>query len=102
MAKVLIAMERKTLPANLHYTSPNRNVPALLDGRLQVVSEHTAWSGGYAGVSSSGFGGTNVHVLLKSPSHQRSFMSTPSSETALMGLFTFSGRSKEVTPTVTL
>ena len=89
-------MERQTLPANLHYNSPNPNVPALLDGRLKVVSENTPWAGGYAGVCSSGFGGVNVHVLLKSPSPQRPFVSTPDSGNNLR-LFTFSGRTKEVT-----
>lgn len=35
---------------------------------LQVVSENTPWPGGYAAVNSFGFGGANVHVLLRSPS----------------------------------
>ena len=100
VAKVLIAMERKTLPANLHYTSPNRDIPALLDGRLRVVSEHTAWAGGYVGVNSFGFGGTNVHVVLKSPSTQQ--LSAPPPEDAnSLGLFTFPGRTKEVILAVT-
>ena len=97
VAKVLIAMERRMLPANLHYTSPNRNVPALLDGRLHVVSENTAWSGGYVGVNSFGFGGSNVHVLLKSPNQQRSSVPAPDSDENGLRLFTLSGRTKEVT-----
>lgn len=31
------------------------------------MSENTPWPGGYAAVNSFGFGGANVHVLLRSP-----------------------------------
>lgn len=64
IAKVLIAMERGVIPANLHYGEPNPDIPALLDGRLKVVSTNTDFAGGYVGVNSFGFGGANVHVLL--------------------------------------
>lgn len=33
-----------------------------------MVSKNTPWPGGYAAVNSFGFGGANVHVLLRSPS----------------------------------
>lgn len=67
IVKVLLAMQRKELPRNLHYSSPNPEIPALVDGRIKVVSENTPWTGGYAAVNSFGFGGANVHVLLRSP-----------------------------------
>lgn len=67
IVKVLLAMQRKELPGNLHFSSPNPNIPPLLDGRIKVVSKNTPWSGGYAAVNSFGFGGANVHVLLRSP-----------------------------------
>lgn len=35
-AKVVIAMESGVIPQNLHFTSPNLDIPALSDGRLQV------------------------------------------------------------------
>lgn len=38
IAKVLIAMERGEIPANLHYDTPNPDIPALNDGRIQVGS----------------------------------------------------------------
>jgi len=66
LAKVLIAMEDRVIPANLHYRDPNPDIPALSDGRLSVVSQATNWTGGYVGINSFGFGGSNVHVLLKS------------------------------------
>ncbi len=63
--KVLLAMEHGTIPANLHFRTPNPDIPALLDGRLAVVAEHQPWRGGVAGINSFGFGGTNAHVILR-------------------------------------
>lgn len=34
--KVCVAMECGIIPPNLHYHVPNPDIPALLDGRLQV------------------------------------------------------------------
>ena len=59
-------MEEGAIPANLHYKSPNTDIPGLLDGRLSVVAEKTNWNGGYVGINSFGFGGSNVHAVLKS------------------------------------
>ena len=36
MAKVLIAMEKGVIPANLHFSQPNPDIAALHDGRIQV------------------------------------------------------------------
>lgn len=36
MAKVLLSMQHGTLPPNLHFVSPNPDIPGLSDGRLQV------------------------------------------------------------------
>ncbi|KAL3877568.1 hypothetical protein ACJMK2_035265 [Sinanodonta woodiana] len=68
VAKVLIAIETGEIPANLHYKAPNPDIPGLLEGKLKVVTKRTKWDGGYIGVNSFGFGGSNVHVLLKSKS----------------------------------
>ena len=64
--QVLISMEEKQLPPNLHYNTPNTDIPALTDGRLHVVTEPTQWNGGYTAINSFGFGGANVHVILNS------------------------------------
>ena len=66
VAKVIVAMEEKVIPSNLHYDSPNPDIPGLVNGQLQVVSSNTAWEGGLVGVNSFGFGGSNVHTVLKS------------------------------------
>lgn len=39
MAKILIAMESGMIPANLHFQQPNKDIPALNDGRLKVKIE---------------------------------------------------------------
>ncbi|XP_063632471.1 fatty acid synthase-like [Cydia splendana] len=65
VAKVLLAMERGLIPPNLHYETPNKNIPALSDGRIKVVHENTPWSGGLVAMNSFGFGGANAHVILE-------------------------------------
>ena len=65
---MLIAMEGGIIPANLHYKTPHPDVPGLYNGGMKVVQENTDWKGGIVGVSSFGFGGSNVHVILKSNS----------------------------------
>ncbi|XP_050680853.1 fatty acid synthase-like isoform X2 [Leptidea sinapis] len=66
IAKVVVAMERGCIPANLHYRSPNPDIPALSDGRIKVVDRNTPWDGGLVAVNSFGFGGANAHVILES------------------------------------
>lgn len=38
LVKTLLAMENGILPPNLHFKTPNPNVPALKDGRLHVIT----------------------------------------------------------------
>nr|XP_018905067.1 PREDICTED: fatty acid synthase [Bemisia tabaci]XP_018905075.1 PREDICTED: fatty acid synthase [Bemisia tabaci] len=66
IAKILIAMEAGVIPGNLHFKNPNPDIPALLDGRLQVVDKAWPWSGGLVAVNSFGFGGANAHIILRS------------------------------------
>ena len=66
IAKVILASENLCLPPNLHYQTPNPKIPSLVDGRLKVVNEITPWKGGLVAVNSYGFGGANVHAILKS------------------------------------
>ncbi|ACY13414.1 hybrid non-ribosomal peptide synthetase/type I polyketide synthase [Haliangium ochraceum] len=68
--KVLLGMERDTLPAQIHFDAPSPHIPwdAL---PLKVVDEPLPWSRGerarVAGVSSFGVSGTNAHVLIEEP-----------------------------------
>ncbi len=43
---------------------------------LQVVNQTREWNGGYAALSSFGFGGSNVHLLLQGQTHWRAVRST--------------------------
>ncbi|SRR5579862_104310 len=66
LIKTALALENEELPPNLHFQTPSRNV---VWDRLKVVREKTAWPRGskprLAGVSSFGFSGTNVHIVLE-------------------------------------
>lgn len=66
IAKLVFSMEKQELPPTLHYNSPNPRVPALKDGRLQVVNKSLSWKGQYAAVNAVGIGGHNAQALLKS------------------------------------
>ncbi|CAG7687282.1 unnamed protein product, partial [Allacma fusca] len=65
IAKVILATLERRLPGNLHYNTPNPDIPGIAEGRIKVVTENTPWNGGLVAVNSFGFGGANVHVLLK-------------------------------------
>ena len=70
LAKIIIASEHKTIPANLHYNKPNPEIPGLSDSRLQVVSQNTKWQGGLTAINNFGFGGANVHAVLNTKAAQ--------------------------------
>ena len=61
---------------------------------LQVVTERTPWDGGYVGISSFGFGGANVHALLRSPDSGSSTRSAHLAST-MTRLVTCAGRTKD-------
>nr|WLV27769.1 fatty acid synthase [Panonychus citri] len=66
LAKVLIAFENKNIPANLHFNVPNSDIKPLVRGQVKPVIENTPYNGGIAAINSFGFGGVNVHALIKS------------------------------------
>lgn len=74
LAKVVLSLEHGLWAPNIHYNTPNPDIPALLDGRIQVVTEPTAVKGGIVGINSFGFGGSNVHVILR-PNEKKSHAS---------------------------
>ncbi|XP_077979410.1 fatty acid synthase-like [Glandiceps talaboti] len=65
IAKVILAMEKGIIPPNLHFNDPNPEIPGLVDGRLKVVDEPMEFPDGLVGINSFGFGGSNVHVILR-------------------------------------
>ena len=68
LIKATLAVQHGTIPANLHFDTPNSHIP-FDQLRLKVVAEATDWPATgrprLAGVSSFGFGGTNAHIVLE-------------------------------------
>ncbi len=68
LIKTALALDAETLPGNLHFRQPSPHI-RWAELPLSVVAESTPWPriGGprFAGVSSFGFSGTNVHVVLE-------------------------------------
>ena len=63
------------IPSNLHFDSPNPNIP-FEQLRLRVAQKLEPWpvngsTARLAGINSFGFGGTNAHVILDAPPPQR-------------------------------
>lgn len=92
IAKLLIAMESGFIPPNLHYNTPNPNIPALVEGKFKVVDKATPWNGGLMALNSFGFGGANAHVVLRSNPKPKL---SPVLETKLPKLVSLSGRTVE-------
>ncbi|MBE7247997.1 MAG: polyketide synthase, partial [Actinomycetospora chiangmaiensis] len=65
--KLVLALRHGALPATLHFRQPNPHIP-WAQMPVEVVGEARAWPAGdrprMAGVSSFGFSGTNVHLVL--------------------------------------
>ncbi len=68
LIKVILSLKHQTIPPSLHYHSANPHIP-FEELHLQVQNDLTSWPQGsgpaLAGVSSFGFGGTNVHVVVQ-------------------------------------
>ncbi len=67
LIKVVQALQHEELPPNLHFENPNPEIP-WSELPVKVVADNTPWKRGsrprYAGVSSFGASGTNVHVVV--------------------------------------
>lgn len=92
LTKVLLSLENGVWAPNLHFHNPNPEIPALLDGRLQVVDRPLPIRGGNVGINSFGFGGANVHVILQPNTQQAP---APAPHAALPHLLHASGRTME-------
>jgi acyl transferase domain-containing protein len=68
LVKAVLAVERGAVPPNLHFQTPNPDIP-FAGTRFRVPTEPTPWLGAerLAGVSSFGWSGTNAHVVLAPP-----------------------------------
>lgn len=100
IAKMLIAMEAGVIPPNLHFESPNPNIPALLEGRIQVVDKPWPWNGGVIGINSFGFGGANAHIVLRSNPKPKLSPVLDTGAEQLPRLVAVSGRTQEAVNTL--
>lgn len=69
MVKALYCIQHRTVPANIHFNSPNPNI-RFDEWNLRVATETTPLKETgklVIGINSFGFGGTNAHVILESP-----------------------------------
>ncbi|RUS92164.1 hypothetical protein EGW08_000017 [Elysia chlorotica] len=92
LAKLILAMKYGTIPANLHYQTPNPKIPALLEGKVKVVTENTRYNGGYIGINSFGLGGGNGHLILRDTDTRNQ---TPSAAGKEPRLFVYASRTEE-------
>ncbi|KAL6230969.1 hypothetical protein BDW75DRAFT_248240 [Aspergillus navahoensis] len=68
LIKAVLSLENRIIPPNIHFESPNPNIP-FDEGKLMVPLEATPWPHGRSeriSVNSFGIGGSNVHVILDS------------------------------------
>lgn len=92
IAKLVIAAQHGYLPPNLHFNTPNKDIKCLIDGRISIVNKKTPFPGGYVGINSFGFGGSNTHVVLKTPEFIPSWKEE---EHAFPKILLYSGRTQE-------
>lgn len=100
LIKLVLALRQREIPPHLHFRTPSPHIP-WDDFALRVPTTRTPWQpiGGrrIAGVSSFGFSGTNVHVVLEeapeadlarpqSAQRQHAFVLSARDETALAAL----------------
>ncbi|KAM5135188.1 fatty acid synthase-like isoform 1-T1 [Mantella aurantiaca] len=97
LAKIILSLEHGVWAPNLHYKNPNPKIPALQDGRLQVVTEPIPVKGGIVSINSIGFGGANVHVILK-PNMKK--LSPTNESLSLPRLVQVCGRTQEAVETL--
>ncbi len=68
MLKVVLSLQKKRIPANVHFRKLNEKITLNESIRIPAALNHWDTSGEkprIAGISSFGFGGTNVHMILE-------------------------------------
>lgn len=81
---------------NIHFNTPNADIPALHDGSLEVVCKPIPVKGGLSSINSFGFGGANAHVILRPNEKKRK----PVEPRTMPRLVQVCGRSPEAVETL--
>ncbi|XP_049878856.1 fatty acid synthase-like [Pectinophora gossypiella] len=64
ITKVLLGYHIGELAGNLHCENPRRDIPAIRDGKMQIVTDHTRFGRSYTAINGISITGINAHVLL--------------------------------------
>ncbi|KPI93194.1 Fatty acid synthase [Papilio xuthus] len=64
VTKVLLGYHTGELAANLNCDTPRKDVAALREGRIRIVTEHQPFNRSYVAVNGISITGVNAHVLL--------------------------------------
>ncbi|XP_054157438.1 fatty acid synthase-like [Oppia nitens] len=67
VSKVVLAFENEVIPANLHFNNPNPRIESLISGHIKPINKNTSFTGDLIGLNNFGFGGSNAHLILRSP-----------------------------------
>lgn len=65
LVKVALQLEHELMYKGLHYEQPNVNIKPVVDGRLKFVEHRTPLRGKIIPLSCYGFGGANVHAIVR-------------------------------------
>ncbi|XP_059608117.1 fatty acid synthase-like [Phlebotomus argentipes] len=94
IAKVIIGMENGAIPPNINFSRPHPELKALVEGRMQVVTEAEEFRGrNFAAVNSVSFAGGISHVLLESVAKEKLNNGLPADD--LPRLISWAGRTEE-------
>ncbi|XP_077490468.1 fatty acid synthase-like isoform X2 [Amblyomma americanum] len=94
VAKVILMMETRAIPPNLHFKEPNPDIPSLHDGSIEVVDKVTPFNGGLVGINSKGFSGANAHAVLEA-NPSPSVDTLPREKIEIPRLVLMAGRTKD-------
>ncbi|XP_017784912.1 PREDICTED: fatty acid synthase-like [Nicrophorus vespilloides] len=97
MMKVIVGMENGTIPPNIKFTQPRKDIEDLVSGRIRVVTDAMPWPNDRAlvGINSFGFGGANAHIILERNQITKETKTLPDDD--LPRLICVSGRTREAT-----
>ncbi|CRK99510.1 CLUMA_CG012829, isoform A [Clunio marinus] len=98
ITKVIIAFENQTIPPNINFESPRRDISALVEGKLKVVDEIMKLEGPLVCINSFGFGGANAHALFKANPKEKVNRGVPNDN--IPRLVVWSGRTEEAVSSI--
>lgn len=75
LIKSLLILQTKLIPPNLHLESPNLAINGLSDGSMKPVTSVTPFESDTIPINCFGFGGANVHVVIKAEERKQALES---------------------------